>query len=481
MRHTRIVATLGPATSTPEMLDALIAAGVDVIRLNFSHGSHESHRETIAQVRAAEGRAGRPIAILQDLAGPKIRTGRLASGTIALEKGARLTISTGEGIGGPGEVFTTYAPLAASVVAGQQLLLDDGRIVLHVESTDGTRIETTVVHGTQLGENKGITAPGVALPSAGLTEKDDADLRFGIAQGVDLVALSFVQSAEDVRAARLVLRELDRASTPIVAKLERPQAIDHLHAILAEADAVMVARGDLGLEVPLERVPRLQKQITRGARAAGRPVIVATQVLESMRKEPRPTRAEVSDAANAVDDGVDAIMLAGETAAGLFPVESVRTLAAVIRDAELLPPAAIASTGRLMHAAHGPALCEAAVTLAAQGKAEAIVAVTRDGNTARMLATFRPSVPILAATTRLEVARRLLLYRGVVPLVTEHGENVDATGDRVAREIVSRGLLPTGTEVVFVSVNEDLRTQVANFIKLHRLVGSAGRLTCRRR
>jgi pyruvate kinase len=451
------------------MLDALIAAGVDVVRLNFSHGTHETHRETIARVRAAEGRAGRPVAILQDLSGPKIRTGRLASGPIALEKGDGLTIATGDGAGGPGEVFTTYAPLAASVVAGQQLLLDDGRIVLRVESTDGSRIVTTVVHGSQLGEHKGITAPGVALPSAGLTDKDAGDLRFGIAQGVDLVALSFVQTAEDVRAARELLGSLDRASTPIVAKLERPQAIDHLDAILAEADAVMVARGDLGLEVPLERVPRLQKEITRRARALGRPVIVATQVLESMRKDPRPTRAEVSDAANAVDDGVDAIMLAGETAAGQFPVESVRTLDAIIRDAEQLPPLAIASTGRLMHAAHGPALCEAAVTLAEHGKAKAIVAITRDGNTARMLATFRPRATILAATTRVEVARRLLLYRGVVPLVTEHGDNVDATGDRVAREILVRGLLPPGTEVVYVSVNEDLRRQVANFIKLHRL------------
>jgi pyruvate kinase len=469
MRHTRIVATLGPVTSTPDKLDALLAAGVDIVRLNFSHGTHESHGATIAEVRAAERRAGRPVAILQDLAGPKIRTGRLVSGPIDLERGGRLVIATGDAIGGPGEVFTTYAPLAASVVTGQQLLLDDGRIVLRVDSTDGSRIVTTILHGSQLGEHKGITAPGVALPSSGLTEKDDADLRFGIAQGVDVIALSFVQSAGDVRAARQVLQALDRASTPIVAKLERPQAIDHLDGILAEADAVMVARGDLGLEVPLEQVPRLQKEITRRARALGRPVIVATQVLESMRKEPRPTRAEVSDAANAVDDGVDAIMLAGETASGQFPVESVRTLDAIIREAERLPPLAIASTGRLMHAAHGPALCEAAVTLAAQGRADAIVAITRDGNTARMLSTFRPAAPILAATTRLDVARRLLLYRGVVPLVTEHGENVDATGDRVAHEIVVRGLLPPGSEVVFVSVHEDLRRQVANFIKLHRI------------
>ena len=475
MRHTRIVATVGPATSTPEMLDALLRAGVDIFRLNFSHGTHESHRATIDAIRAAEARGPRVVAILQDLAGPKIRTGRLAGGQpIALTRGEQLTIRTGDGVGGPGEVSTSYAPLAASVVAGQQLLLDDGRIVLRVDGTDGVVIKTTVVHGTLLGENKGITAPGVVLPSEGLTPKDDEDLRLGLAAGVDMVALSFVQHVTDVRAARAVLEAAGRPATPIVAKLERPQAIDHLDAILAEADAVMVARGDLGLEVPLERVPRLQKEITRRARALGRPVIVATQVLESMRKEPRPTRAEVSDAASAVDDGVDAIMLAGETASGAFPVESVQTLDAIIREAEQLPPLAVVSTGRLMHAEHGRALCEAAVTLADRGHATAIVAVTRGGNTARMLATFRPQASILAATNRADVARSLLLYRGVTPVVTPFGDNVEATGDAIGRELVLRGLLTPGDEVVFVSVHEDLRRPGANFLKLYRIADSAG-------
>jgi pyruvate kinase len=470
MRHTRIVATIGPATGTPDMLDALLRAGADIFRLNFSHGTHESHRATIDAIRAAEARGPRVVAILQDLAGPKIRTGRLAGGQpIALAKGDRLTIRTGDDVGGPGEVFTTYAPLAASVVAGQQLLLDDGRIVLRVDSTDGVAVDTTVVHGTQLAEHKGITAPGVALPSEGLTAKDDQDLRFGLAAGVDIIGLSFVQHVSDVRAARAVMDEVGKSSTPIVAKLERPQAIEQLDSILAEADAVMVARGDLGLEVPLERVPRLQKEITRRARAMGRPVIVATQVLESMRKEPRPTRAEVSDAANAVDDGVDAIMLAGETASGTFPVESVQTLDAIIREAEQLPPLSVTPMGRLMLAEHGRALCEAAVTLADRGHARAIVAVTRGGNTARMLATFRPQASILAATNSADVARRLLLYRGVVPIVAPFGENVDATGDAIGRELVGRGLLAPGDEVVFVSVHEDLRRPAANFLKLHRV------------
>ena len=469
MRHTRIVATVGPSCDTPDTLDALIRAGVDVFRLNFSHGTHESHRATFTRIREAASRADRIVAILQDLSGPKIRTGRLAGGVpIPLKAGESLRIVTGDDVGQPGVVYTTYAPLARSVSAGRELLLDDGRVVLRVDATDGTEIRTTVVHGSQLGEHKGINAPGVALPASALTLKDAEDLAFGLSLGVDMVALSFVQSAADVQAARNVTEE-HAPGTPIVAKLERPEALEHLDAVLASADAVMVARGDLGLEVPLEQVPRMQKEITRRARALGRPVIVATQVLESMRHEPRPTRAEVSDAANAVDDGVDAIMLAGETAAGDYPVKAVETLDAIIRDAEMLPPLAVASVARLMHAEHGRALCEAAVTLADRGEADAIVAVTREGNTARMLAALRPNALIFAATNRVEVARRLMLYRGVVPIVTTIAENVDATGTLIARHLLASGLVKPGEEVVFVSVHSDPAQPAANFLKLHQL------------
>ena len=469
MRHTRIVATVGPSCDTPDTLDALIRAGVDVFRLNFSHGTHESHRATFTRIREAASRADRIVAILQDLSGPKIRTGRLAGGVpIPLKAGESLRIVTGDDVGQPGVVYTTYAPLARSVSAGRELLLDDGRVVLRVDATDGTEIRTTVVHGSQLGEHKGINAPGVALPASGLTLKDAEDLAFGLSLGVDMVALSFVQSAADVQAARNVTEE-HAPGTPIVAKLERPEALEHLDAVLASADAVMVARGDLGLEVPLEQVPRMQKEITRRARALGRPVIVATQVLESMRHEPRPTRAEVSDAANAVDDGVDAIMLAGETAAGDYPVKAVETLDAIIRDAEMLPPLAVASVARLMHAEHGRALCEAAVTLADRGEADAIVAVTREGNTARMLAALRPKALIFAATNRVEVARRLMLYRGVVPIVTTIAENVDATGTLIARHLLASGLVKPGEEVVFVSIHSDPAQPAANFLKLHQL------------
>jgi len=469
MRHTKIISTIGPASDSDAMIDALIAAGTDIFRLNFSHGTHESHRATFTRIREAASRADRIVAILQDLSGPKIRTGRLAGGVpIPLKAGESLRIVTGDDVGQPGVVYTTYAPLARSVSAGRELLLDDGRVVLRVDATDGTEIRTTVVHGSQLGEHKGINAPGVALPASALTLKDAEDLAFGLSLGVDMVALSFVQSAADVQAARNVTEE-HAPGTPIVAKLERPEALEHLDAVLASADAVMVARGDLGLEVPLEQVPRMQKEITRRARALGRPVIVATQVLESMRHEPRPTRAEVSDAANAVDDGVDAIMLAGETAAGDYPVQAVETLDAIIRDAEVLPPLAVASVARLMHAEHGRALCEAAVMLADRGEADAIVAVTREGNTARMLAALRPNALIFAATNRVEVARRLMLYRGVVPIVTTIAENVDATGTLIARHLLASGLVKPGEEVVFVSVHSDPAQPAANFLKLHRL------------
>lgn len=470
MRHTRIVATVGPSCDSPEALDALIRAGVDVFRLNFSHGTHDTHKVAFERIRQAAARADRFVAILQDLAGPKIRTGTLQNGgPIPLRAGETLRLTTGDEIGRPGQVYTTYAPLAKSVKPGQDLLLDDGRITLRVQSTDGTTIVTTVVHGTSLAQHKGINAPGVALPPAGLTPKDAEDLQFGLSLGVDMVALSFVQTAADIEAARHAIEKAGAPATAIVAKLERPEGIAHLDEILEQADAVMVARGDLGLEVPLERVPRLQKEITRRARALGRPVIVATQVLESMREEPRPTRAEVSDAANAVDDGVDAIMLAGETASGEYPVKAVETLDAIIRDAEQLPPLAVPSIGRLMHAEHGRALCEAAITLADRGRAEAIVAVTQEGNTARMLAALRPQALIFAATQQAEVARRLMLYRGVTPVVTPLGESVDATGAAVSQMLIARGLLQPGDEVVFVSVHEDLSRPAANFIKLHRV------------
>jgi pyruvate kinase len=471
MRRTRIIATLGPASSSEETIRELVAAGVDVFRLNFSHGTHESHAAAIEKVRRAADRAGRIVSVLQDLSGPKIRTGRLRDGRpLTLKPGDSLTIAVGDFEGEPGRVSTSFADLPKGLHRGDGMLLDDGRIQLAVDAVEGGEIHTHVVDGGVLGEHKGINVPGVELPTAGLTDKDIDDLRFGVGVGVDFIALSFVQNAAVLRQAREEARRAGRGDMPVVAKLERPEAIAHLEEILAESDAVMVARGDLGLELPLERVPRIQKEITRRARALEVPVIVATQVLESMRTEPRPTRAEVSDAANAVDDGVDAIMLAGETAAGAYPVKAVHTLDLVIRDAESMPPVPSPRLERArLLSGHQHAVCEAGVTLAERGDAGAIVAVTRGGTTARVLSALRPTVPIVAATDQVDVSRRLTLCWGVVPVVTDLSGDVASTAGRIGEQLVASGVLASGSVVVLVSVTTDLAEGASNFLKLQKI------------
>ena len=470
MRHTKIIATLGPASDSEPILDALIAAGTDIFRLNFSHGTHESHAATFARLRAASRRAGREVAILQDLSGPKIRTGLLEGGkAVVLTPGDTVTIITGDGLGGPGRLYTTFEGLARSVSPGHRLLLADGRVELRVESTNGTEIRATVIEGGEIGEHKGINAPGVPLPASAVTPKDVEDLKFGIALGVDMVALSFVQTAADLYQARRLMAGAGDG-VPLIAKLERPLALEHLGEILDACDAVMVARGDLGLEMPLEGVPRAQKEITRVARRRGIPVIVATQVLESMTTEARPTRAEVNDAANAVEDGVDVIMLAGETAAGAYPVRAVQTLDAIIRDAETAPIHAVAMKREdPAHDNHARALCEAAVTLADRSNAEAIVAVTHGGTTARWLSALRPRAPIIAATEHEETSRRLALHWGVVPLCMPIGEHLGESSAHISAELVARGLVPAGATTVFVSISADLGRRDANFLKIHRL------------
>ena len=472
MRHTKIIATIGPASNSDAALDALISAGTDIFRLNFSHGTQESQGATFARIRAAAARAGCEVAILQDLAGPKIRTGRLAGGKpIKVKPGDKLVIATGDFVGDPGRLSTTYEGLAHSVRPGDRLLLADGLVELRVDGSDGRTIETTVVEGGELGEHKGINAPGVPLPASAITAKDVEDLRFGLSLGVDMVAVSFVQSADDLKQARGLMAAASAAGVPLIAKLERPQALEQLDDILKSCDAVMVARGDLGLEMPLERVPRAQKEITAGARRQGIPVIVATQVLESMTKEARPTRAEVNDAANAVEDGVDAIMLAGETAAGAFPARTVLTLAAIIREAEASP--SVNEVQRratdALHNDHAQALCEAAVTLANRGEAQAIVAITRGGTTARRLSALRPRAPIIAATELTNTARRLTLHWGVVPLRADIGDNLEEASAHVSRQVVERGLVAPGAAAVFVSISADLTRSDANYLKIQRL------------
>jgi pyruvate kinase len=465
MRHTKIIATVGPASAAPDILEALLVAGVDVFRLNFSHGTHASHEAVYQAVRVAARQTKSRVAIMQDLSGPKIRTGPIAGGgPMRLTAGEDLRIAPGDHPASDGRIFTTYTPLVQSARPGDRLFLDDGRIELRVTEVGRDELTTVVVTGGPLGEHKGINAPGVALPPSSITEKDAADLRFGLQLGIDLLALSFVQTADDVLRARQLMAGGPHA-VPVIAKIERPAAVDNLDAILNAADGVMVARGDLGLEMPLEKLPTVQKKIVRSARLLGRPVILATQVLESMRVDPRPTRAEVSDAANAVDEGVDAIMLAGETAAGAHPVRSVRTLASIIEEAESLPPnervmPTVAPTGTR----HSRALCEAALTLASAGEADAIVAVTREGKTARLLSALRPRAPIYAATASERVAGTLALYWGVAPVLTEERDIA-----RLERLLLDRGILQPGAVVVFVNVSADVSRLDANFVNVQRI------------
>jgi pyruvate kinase len=465
MRHTKIIATIGPVSASAAVLEALLVAGVDVFRLNFSHGTRESHGAAHAAIREACRKTGRHAAVMQDLSGPKIRTGPVPDGTpLQLRAGDELRIVPGDDVGRPGRISTPYGELIGSARPGDRLLLDDGKIELRVVGASAAELTTTIVTGGSLGGHKGINAPGVRLPASSVTAKDVADLRFGLELGVDFVALSFVQTVDDVLRARQLMAEAG-GSAAIVAKIERPTALENLDAVLKAADAVMVARGDLGLEMPLEQVPRVQKQIIRRARALGRPVIVATQVFESMREGPRPTRAEVSDAANAVDEGADAIMLAGETAAGAYPVRAVETLAAVIEDAELMPrservPLSVDPIGNR----HGRALCEAAVTLSTTGEAEAIIAVTREGKTARLLSSLRPAAAIYAATPSVRVAGALTLWHGVVPVVTE-----ERNPERLEQILLERQIMTAGSVVVFINVSPDLSRKDANFLNVHRI------------
>jgi pyruvate kinase len=415
-------------------------------------------------VREAAAAAGRDVAVLQDLGGPKIRTGPLDQ-PLVLADGGTLLIEQGDFIGAPGRVACAFDALFTSVQPSHRLLVDDGHMELEVTAVAPGKLTTRVITGGTLGAHKGINVPGVQLRTSALTPKDQEDLRAGIAMGVDLVALSFVQSADDVVAAHAAAAAAGAPDLPIIAKIEKPQAVAQIEEILEVAEGLMVARGDLGIEMPLERLPAVQKRIVLAARRHGVPVILATQVLESMRFEPRPTRAEVTDAAHAVDEGVDAIMLAGETAAGKYPVRAVTTLDAIISEAE--SAANGASRVAMVSAGgseHGRALCEAALTLAERSHAAAIIAVTQAGHTARMLAALRPAARIIAATPSARTAAALSLVWGVSPVVTDQ-----ASLPIVRDLLVARNLVPAGAVVVFVAISAVLSGDGVNFVHVEQL------------
>jgi pyruvate kinase len=426
-RRTKIVATIGPATSTEEGLRGLRVAGMDVARLNFSHGTREEHLETIRRLRRLDQEREAPVAILQDLAGPKVRIGSLADATVELQAGAPFTLTTRAIVGGPEVVSVSYARLPEAVAPGDRLLLADGAVEVAVREVEGTEIRCTVVTGGTLSARKGVNVPSGLPDLPILGEKDLEDLRFGLQHGVDYVGLSFVRTAEDVREARRAMAGLG-GRVPVIAKIETRSALDHLDEVLAEADGVMVARGDLSIETPFTRVPVVQKAVIAEANRRAKPAITATQMLYSMVASPVPTRAEVADVANAIVDGSDAVMLSEETAVGRHPARAVRTMAAIAADTDR------AGLGRAGEStAAGPprsgqeAVVEAACRLAARPEVDVIATITRDGETARLAAKYRPRQPILAITPGPDTFRRLALVRGVVPvLLPASGEAPEA-------------------------------------------------------
>jgi pyruvate kinase len=476
-RKTKIVATVGPASSSPENLGRLIKAGVDVFRLNFSHGTHEQHLEVIKSVREIAARLARPTALLQDLSGPKIRTGKVQDG-VELVNGRRIAITTDQSVVGSAELIsTTYEALPHDVKPGDRVLLDDGNLELRVLSTGKDRVDCEIVDGGPLRSNKGLNLPGVALSTPALTEKDVQDVRFGVQHGVDFVALSFVRQARDVERAQGLVRELG-GHAPVIAKIEKPQALDNLDSIMAVADGVMVARGDLGVELGTENVPIAQKRIIAAANVSGRVVITATQMLESMIENPRPTRAEASDVANAILDGTDAVMLSGESAVGRFPIEAVETMARIASFTEEHAAGAIRRRhldGRRSDHANVPlapgtpitrSLTRVAVSVAEELGCKLILAFTESGITARLLALHRPRMPVVAVTPSERVYRQLALSWGVVPVRSDLSGSTDDLLAIGERQLKARGLVATGDTILMLS-GHSAAAAATNMVRVH--------------
>lgn len=454
-RRGKIVATIGPASSDERTLQAILQAGVNVARLNFSHGKYEDHKATIERLRGIAHRLGQPLGIMQDLQGPKIRIGDLGKEGVNLATDQAITLTTDPKPNGSGAIPVDFPDLPYLVKSGSRILLDDGNLELSVTSVIDNRVEAKVVLGGLLKSNKGINLPGAALNIPGFTQKDEEDLAFGLENGVDAVAISFVRSAQDVARVRQAISRLapTKIDTPIIAKLERPEALDNLDEIVELADGVMVARGDLGVEMPPERVPIAQKRIIDAANRKGKIVITATQMLDSMINNPRPTRAEASDVANAIFDGTDAVMLSGETAAGKYPVEAVKIMDAIIRESE-------ANKGDWGHWKGATAKNSGAdansITLAARELAHdlnvaAIVVFTQSGRTARLMSKALPRVPILGFTPELRAYHRMSFYWGVFPYLVPYANTIEEMLAHVDTAMVASTPIKPGQQVVVIS------------------------------
>ena len=467
-RRAKIVCTIGPSCNTESTLRDLMRLGMDVARLNFSHGTHEEHARVIERLRKSAAAEGRTICILQDLQGPKIRTGRLSDHMpVMLATGSRVTITPKNVLGTAKQISTSFSTLADEVRPGSRILLSDGLIELRVKGVSGRDVECEVVNGGELREHQGINLPGTAVHVPALTEKDRKDLEFGIAHGVDMVALSFVRTAADVAEAKEVIGHRSD-DLPVIAKLEKPQAIEHLDEILAVADGVMVARGDLGVELPPEQVPVIQKHIIRRAGEARKPVITATQMLESMIEHPRPTRAEASDVANAIFDGTDAAMLSAETASGRYPREALTMMGRIIVEAEAHMRDSGQARRRREHQSLtiSETICESVAHAADELDMHAIAVYTETGTTARLVSKYRPKSPVYAFAHRASVCNRLNLYWGVHPLGCERARSVEDMLRHAEASLTDRGLLCPGQIMAIISGTRGASGST-NLMRLH--------------
>lgn len=467
MRKAKIVATLGPVTRSPEAVQALVSAGMDVARLNFSHGTHDDHRQSYENVRRAAERAGRPVAVLQDLQGPKIRVGKLRGGRAVLKDGGEVIITVDPAEFGGHKIPCTYSGLPGDVQRGDPILLADGVMRLEVLSVTRKDVTCRVVQGGILTDNKGINLPGTAVNIPALTPKDLEDLLFGLTLGVDYVAASFVRSADDVREVRR-----HAGSLPIIAKIEKPQAVERLDEICLAADGIMIARGDLGVELPLERVPLIQKTAIEKINRFGKPAIVATQMLESMIESPAPTRAEVSDVANAILDGTDAVMLSAESAAGKFPTQAVRTMGSIIEEVERSPRFHSRPVAEIERSdgTFATAVARAASAAADQLGIRTIVCYSRTGETARLLAEYRPRANIVAFTPRADAYYRTALYWGVTTRMVDAFHSTDEMLQSISSMLLARGDARRGEAVIICSaVPPDRPTIGASMMQLLRL------------
>ncbi|MFH0244828.1 pyruvate kinase [Streptomyces sp. HK10] len=470
MRRAKIVCTLGPATDSYEQIKALTEAGMDVARLNLSHGAHAEHEERYHRVRRASEETGRSVGVLADLQGPKIRLGRFREGPVLLERGDEFTITTEDVEGDREQCGTTYAGLADDVTPGELVLVDDGRVTLKVTAVDGPRIRTEVTEGGMVSDHKGLNLPGVAVSVPVLSDKDLDDLRWALRTGVDLIALSFVRSARDIADVHRVMKEEDR-HLPVIAKIEKPQAVENLSEIVDAFDGLMVARGDLGVEMPLETVPLVQKSAVALARRNAKPVIVATQMLDSMIDASRPTRAEASDVANAVMDGTDAVMLSGETSVGNHPVETVRTMGRIVAAAEqdMLSQGLRPLTESAKPRTQGGAVARAAAEMGDFLGAEFLVAFTQSGDTVRRLSRYRSPIPVLAFTPDPATRAQLNLTWGVETFLGPTARSTDEMVEQVDERLLELGRCARGDKVIITAGSPPGVPGTTNMVRVHRI------------